>query len=143
MRRESVIIVNPRACSEYARKLQLMHGDFLKFDLPYFDICVANTPYQISSPLVFKLLAHRYAVTEHSEHVALLRNMALVSICRPFFRSAVLMFQREFALRLLARPGEPLYCRLSVNTQLLSQVTHLMKERFCRSFDECCFIGGR
>ena len=28
-------------------------------DLPYFDVCVANIPYQISSPLTFKLLAHR------------------------------------------------------------------------------------
>jgi len=34
-------------------------GDVIKMDLPYFDVCVANTPYQISSPLVFKLLAHR------------------------------------------------------------------------------------
>jgi len=37
------------------------------------------------------------------------------------------MFQREFALRLVATPGDPLYCRLSVNTQLLSQVSHVMK----------------
>ncbi|KAH0627966.1 hypothetical protein JD844_008582 [Phrynosoma platyrhinos] len=46
---------------------------------------------------------------------------------RPFFRCAVLMFQREFALRLVAKPGSPLYCRLSVNTQLLARVDHLMK----------------
>tara|TARA_R110002050_G_scaffold104517_1_gene213950 strand:- start:3866 stop:4099 length:234 start_codon:yes stop_codon:yes gene_type:complete len=32
------------------------------------------------------------------------------------------MFQREFALRLLAPPGDELYCRLSVNTQLLAKV---------------------
>jgi len=37
------------------------------------------------------------------------------------------MLQREFALRLLAKPGDPLYCRLSVNAQLLAKVTHLMK----------------
>jgi len=37
------------------------------------------------------------------------------------------MFQREFAMRLVAPPGDPLYCRLSVNTQLLAKVTHLMK----------------
>jgi 18S rRNA (adenine1779-N6/adenine1780-N6)-dimethyltransferase len=37
------------------------------------------------------------------------------------------MFQREFAMRLVARPGDDLYCRLSVNVQLLAKVTHVMK----------------
>lgn len=40
-------------------KLQIVIGDVLKSDLPFFDLCVANIPYQISSPLVFKLLSHR------------------------------------------------------------------------------------
>lgn len=43
------------------------------------------------------------------------------------FRCAVLMFQEEFALRLTARPGETLYGRLSVNTQLLAKVDQLLK----------------
>lgn len=59
---------------------------------------------QISSPLTFKLLAHR-----------------------PLFRCAVLMFQREFAMRLVAKSGTPLFCRLSLNTQLLAKVDHLIK----------------
>uniref|UniRef100_A0A8P0T062 rRNA adenine N(6)-methyltransferase n=1 Tax=Canis lupus familiaris TaxID=9615 RepID=A0A8P0T062_CANLF len=87
-----------------ASKLQVLVGDVLKTDLPFFDACVANLPYQISSPFVFKLLLHR-----------------------PFFRCAVLMFQREFALRLVAKPGDKLYCRLSINIQLLARVDHLMK----------------
>lgn len=85
-------------------KLQLVQGDAIKTALPFFDVCVANVPYQISSPLVFKLLSHR-----------------------PMFRCAVIMFQEEFALRLTARPGEKLYSRLSVNTQLLAKVDQLMK----------------
>lgn len=70
-------------------KLQILIGDVLKTDLPFFDVCVANLPYQvntcllhwahlymllplkvyiscviflipkISSPFVFKLLLHR------------------------------------------------------------------------------------
>ncbi|CAD1478422.1 unnamed protein product, partial [Heterotrigona itama] len=88
----------------YQSKLQIMIGDILKTDLPFFDLCVANIPYQISSPLVFKLLLHR-----------------------PLFRCAVLMFQREFAERLVAKPGDKLYCRLSINTQLLARVDLLMK----------------
>lgn len=85
-------------------KLQIIVGDAIKSELPFFDVCVANMPYQISSPFVFKLLLHR-----------------------PFFRCAVLMFQREFAQRLVATPGDKLYCRLSVNTQLLARVDHLIK----------------
>jgi 16S rRNA A1518/A1519 N6-dimethyltransferase RsmA/KsgA/DIM1 with predicted DNA glycosylase/AP lyase activity len=41
--------------------LQIIYGDVIKIDLPYFDLCVANIPYMISSPLIFKLLAHRPA----------------------------------------------------------------------------------
>jgi len=37
------------------------------------------------------------------------------------------MFQREFALRLIARPGDDLYCRLSVNVQMWAHVTHILK----------------
>ncbi|CAM4717800.1 hypothetical protein PO909_018566 [Leuciscus waleckii] len=91
-------------CTPMQNKLQILIGDVLKTELPFFDVCVANLPYQISSPFVFKLLLHR-----------------------PFFRCAVLMFQREFAMRLVAKPGDKLYCRLSINTQLLSRVDHLMK----------------
>ena len=44
------------------------------------------------------------------------------------------MFQREFALRLTAKPGEKLYCRLSLNTQLLARVDHLMKALYLELF---------
>lgn len=37
------------------------------------------------------------------------------------------MFQREFAERLVAKPGDKLYCRLSINTQLLARVDMFMK----------------
>lgn len=37
------------------------------------------------------------------------------------------MFQKEFALRLAAKPGDGLYCRLTVNAQLMSRVDHIMK----------------
>ncbi len=43
------------------------------------------------------------------------------------------MFQREFAQRLVAKPGDKLYCRLSTNTQLLARVDHLMKVRTLHS----------
>lgn len=105
--------VDPRMVLELQRRFQgtplsnrlkVIQGDVLKTDLPYFDICVANIPYQISSPLTFKLLNHQ-----------------------PSFRCAIIMFQREFAMRLVAQPGDKLYCRLTVNTQLLARVSHLLK----------------
>merc|ERR1711964_632282 len=86
------------------KRLEVLLGDVIKTELPPFDVCISNTPYQISSPLVFKLLA--------------LPNPP---------RTSILMFQREFALRLTARPGDPLYCRLSVNAQFFSKITHIMK----------------
>lgn len=43
----------------HQHQLQIIHCDVMKAQLPYFDVCVANIPYQISSPLTFKLLAHR------------------------------------------------------------------------------------
>jgi len=45
--------------TEHSRHLQIICGDVIKMELPFFDICVANIPYQISSPLIFKLLSHR------------------------------------------------------------------------------------
>lgn len=86
-----------------ASKLQIIRGNCLEQDFPYFDKCVANVPYAISSALVFKLLK------------------------TPTFKCAVLMFQREFALRCCAQPGSEAYCRLSVNAQLLARCSHLMK----------------
>ena len=66
--------------TEHMNHLQIIHGDVMRVQLPFFDVCVANLPYQISSPFVFKLLAHR-----------------------PMFRCAVIMFQEEFAKRLSAK----------------------------------------
>ena len=97
------------AGTEHAHKLQIIHGDVLKVELPYFDICVANLPYQISSPFTFRLLARSGPQQQQAP-----------------FRCAVLMYQREFAQRLTASPSSPLYCRLSLNTQLLSRVEHLL-----------------
>ncbi|KXT14197.1 hypothetical protein AC579_2454 [Pseudocercospora musae] len=106
--------MDPRMASEItkrfqgtpaAKRLDLILGDVIKMEkLPYFDVCISNTPYQISSPLTFKLLA-----------------------TSPSPRSCVLMFQREFAMRLFAKPGDKLYSRLSVNCQMWAKVDHVMK----------------
>ena len=90
--------------SEKGKKLTIIKGDAIKTEWPFFDLCVANLPYQISSPVIFKMLCHR-----------------------PIFRCAVLMVQQEFAMRMVAQPGSECYCRLSVNLQILAKVDHLFK----------------
>ncbi len=69
--------------------LEIISGDVLKIDLPDFDKTVSNIPYVISSPLTFKLLE-----TE--------------------FKKAIIMYQKEFAQRMVAKPGTKEYSRLSV-----------------------------
>lgn len=122
--------LDPRMAAEVTKRVQgtpaqnrldVMLGDVIKMDLPYFDVCISNTPYQvrfisrylpfdvsncnqISSPLTFKLLA-----------------------TSPAPRVCILMFQREFALRLFAKPGDKLYSRLSVNAQMYATIDHIMK----------------
>lgn len=108
-----VFEIDPRMAAElekrvlggpYRSKLSLHIGDVLKCDqLPHFTVCVSNLPYKISSPIVQKLLLHEQQ-----------------------FRCAVLMFQQEFSRRLVAKPGEKMYCRLSVNVQLLADVWEIM-----------------
>ncbi|GKZ23034.1 dimethyladenosine transferase [Aspergillus brasiliensis] len=105
--------LDPRMAAEVTKRVQgtpaqkrldVILGDVMKTDLPYFDVCISNTPYQISSPLTFKLLA-----------------------TSPAPRICILMFQREFALRLFAKPGDKLYSRLSVNAQMWAKIDHIMK----------------
>ncbi len=73
----------------FGGRIELICADAVKAFLPPFDKVVSNLPYQISSPITFKLL-----------------DLG--------FETAVLMLQREFADRMVARPGTPEYGRLSV-----------------------------
>lgn len=75
----------------------------MKTEFPQFDLVVANIPYSISSPLVAKL----------------------VYGSKPF-RSATLLLQKEFARRLLAKPGDSEFNRLAVNVDLVADVEHVM-----------------
>lgn len=96
--------VRKRAMSAGRPNLEVKEGDCLRIDWPAFDVCAANLPYQISSPFTFRLLAHR-----------------------PSFRCAVLMFQKEFAERLIADVGDSQYGRLAVNTRLFCKVSCVCK----------------
>ncbi|VDN01578.1 unnamed protein product [Thelazia callipaeda] len=114
--------------TSHQHKLEVKQGDVVKIEWPFFDVCVANLPYQISSPFVFRLLLQRplpsfvfriYASADANNFPASIEMLLL--------KYAVLMFQKEFADRLIAKPGSKIYCRLSVNVQFLARVEHLMK----------------
>lgn len=83
--------------------LDLRIGDALAFDygnLPPDTVVVANLPYYVSTPLLFRLL-------ESSQRIDRL----------------ILMLQTEVAQRLAARPGTKEYGALSVLTQYRAAVT--------------------
>ncbi|CAN7078525.1 unnamed protein product [Brassica oleracea var. botrytis] len=84
-------------------KLTIIQKDVLKTDFPEFDLVVANIPYNISSPLVAKLV---YGSNT--------------------FRTATLLLQKEFSRRLLANPGDSDFNRLAVNVKLLADVKFVM-----------------
>ncbi len=74
---------------KFKEDVEIIEGDILKWDVPPIDVIVANLPYSISSPILFRLFNYEWT-------------------------RAVLMFQEEFANRLVAKPGSKIYGRLSV-----------------------------
>ncbi|MFQ3665197.1 MAG: 16S rRNA (adenine(1518)-N(6)/adenine(1519)-N(6))-dimethyltransferase RsmA [Sphingomonadaceae bacterium] len=79
-------------------RLRLVAGDALKVDAPALAgegaHIAANLPYNIATPLLVGWLSG--------------------TRWPPWWRSATLMFQREVAERIVARPGSPAYGRLAV-----------------------------
>lgn len=82
-------VLRKRLIDEKVDNVELINGDALKIDFPHFDKVVSNLPYQISSPVTFKLLDYD-------------------------FKKAILMYQLEFAKRMNAMVNTREYSRLSV-----------------------------
>jgi 16S rRNA (adenine1518-N6/adenine1519-N6)-dimethyltransferase len=102
-----VAIEMDRKLAEYLRStlpenVELIEADALETDLPSFDKMVSNLPYSISSPIIFKLLDHK-------------------------FEKAVVMLQKEFADRMVAAPDTDDYSRLTVNVYYRSECRILEK----------------
>ena len=88
----------------YAKRLEVIPADALEMDeLALFGSSglpvkvVANLPYNVGTALLIKWLR--------------------LPVWPPWWASLTLMFQREVALRLVARPSDPDYGRLSILTQ--------------------------
>lgn len=95
----SAIEVDPALASSLEGRFEnvvVIRGDALRVPLPDYNKIVSNLPYQISSKITFRLLE------------------------RPF-DLAVLMYQREFAERMVATPGTKEYGRLTLNVSLRAE----------------------
>jgi 16S rRNA (adenine1518-N6/adenine1519-N6)-dimethyltransferase len=77
--------------------VEVIIGDALKIEFPPFNKVISNLPYSISSPVTFKLLE-----------------------CK--FELGILMYQYEFARRMVALPGSKDYGRLSIAVQYYADV---------------------
>ena len=84
-------------CTAAGDRLSLIEADALESPIWEFGTAprriIANLPFNIATTLLIRWLAHATA-----------------------FESMTLMFQREVAERITARPGDPAYSRLSVLT---------------------------
>ncbi|MHA2206102.1 MAG: 16S rRNA (adenine(1518)-N(6)/adenine(1519)-N(6))-dimethyltransferase RsmA [Candidatus Thorarchaeota archaeon] len=87
--------------SEYSN-VEIIEGDALVVELPVTNKIVSNLPYSISSEVTFRIL-----------------NTVKPDV-------AILMYQKEFAQRLLAKPGSREYSRLTVDFRYLADVEHVM-----------------
>lgn len=108
---ELVEILKKRLDRKNIRNVQLVKADILRFDPwqltgppPKKGKVIGNLPYNISSPLLEKLIEHRERITR-----------------------AILMFQYEFAHRLTSSPGNRAYGSLSVLTQYYARVSPLLR----------------
>ncbi|MBM4088217.1 MAG: ribosomal RNA small subunit methyltransferase A [Planctomycetes bacterium] len=105
--RRVVAIERDRRFADRLTRLQQRHanldvrwGDATKLTFPRFDKFVANLPYRVALPVIFKVLDCDY-------------------------RLAVVICQARMAERICASVGEPGYCRLSVCVQRLAAPTLL------------------
>ena len=101
---------DPKIAAVLSRRLQELNisnveviiADAVKIEFPPFNKVVSNLPYKISSPITFKLLEYD-------------------------FDFAILMYQLEFAERLVAKPGESNYSRLSLMTYFYGDIEMLFE----------------
>lgn len=100
--REIARILKERLKSLNISNVEVIIGDAVKTELPSFNKVVSNLPYQISSPITFKLLKEN-------------------------FDFAILMYQLEFAERMVARPGDSNYSRLSVMLHFCTDLEFLFQ----------------
>jgi 16S rRNA (adenine1518-N6/adenine1519-N6)-dimethyltransferase len=93
--------------NENLTNVTIIHKDILKLDINELAkdkkfVIIGNLPYNISSQILFKLVQERCCI-----------------------KSAFLMFQKELAKRIIAKPGGRDYSRLSAVVQYAADISHV------------------
>jgi len=116
--------------AEY-RNVELIHGDALKYpyeNLPEFKV-VANIPYYITTPLLFRLLELKKPFSIHKQekmevippHPPLAKGGRGDFEVKRDLKSMTLTVQKEVAERIVARPGGKDYGVLSIMVQYYAE----------------------
>ncbi|AZZ65375.1 ribosomal RNA small subunit methyltransferase A [Metamycoplasma phocicerebrale] len=91
----------------YPKNIQIVNEDFLEANINFIEdskvTIIGNIPYNITSPIIFKLLDNYLKI-----------------------ESATLMIQKEVAERILAIPNSKVYGKLSVTLQIFSNIKKLL-----------------
>ena len=104
-------LLRKKLSAEEGKKITLISGDALKIDFKEISNdfkqkirIIGNIPYNISSPLLERLILYR-----------------------AYIKSAILMFQHEFALRLIAPPGQRKCSALTIVSQYYAEISPIIK----------------
>jgi 16S rRNA (adenine1518-N6/adenine1519-N6)-dimethyltransferase len=104
-------LLRKKLSAEEGKKITLISGDALKIDFKKISDdfkqkirIIGNIPYNISSPLLERLILYR-----------------------AYIKSATLMFQHEFALRLITPPGQRKCSALTIISQYYAEISPVIK----------------
>jgi len=108
--KKAIVIEKDKRLCEHLKQMfstslnvEIICDDALKIDLPKVDKVISNLPYSISSDILFKIINETQ------------------------FKIAILMLQEEFIERILAKPGDSNYGRLSIGVKRYCDVRILRK----------------
>ncbi|MBW6451832.1 MAG: 16S rRNA (adenine(1518)-N(6)/adenine(1519)-N(6))-dimethyltransferase RsmA [DPANN group archaeon] len=105
--KDLVKILKTKIKYENIDNVEIIEGDILKTEIPAFDKCISNIPYQISSKIT-ELLGKQQKLS-------------------------ILIYQKEFAERLVAKVGSKNYSRISILAQ------YHFKPKISSSVSKKCF----
>jgi len=81
-------------------KIEIINSKFDSMALPFFNICIINTPFSVVTPILFKLILHKEP-----------------------FKVAYAFCLKDLASTISAQPGDEKFSRVSLNMQLFCKTS--------------------